>query len=145
LTSSSQRGKKILKMEFKLSSDFKKVKEISQKILQCLNKRQADESFLFDVKLACEEAMINAIKYGNKSRADKTVSINCDISKEAVIIAVEDEGEGFNCKDLPDPTREENLLKTRGRGLFIIHNVMDKVEFNSKGNKIIMTKFFPKT
>ena len=132
-------------MEFKISNDFKKVKEISQNILQCLNKRQVDESFLFDVKLACEEAMINAIKYGNESKTNKTVRINCDITKEAVVIAVEDEGQGFNYRNLFEPTTEENLLKTKGRGLFIIRNILDKVEFNSKGNKIIMTKFFPKT
>ena len=132
-------------MKFKISGDFKKVKEISQKILQCLNEKQLNDAFLFDVKLAAEEAMINAIKYGNESEVNKTVSINCDITKEAVVIAVEDGGRGFDYRNLPDPTREENLLKTKGRGLFIIRNIMDKVEFNSKGNKIIMTKSFPKT
>ena len=131
-------------MKFKISSDLKRIKEVSGKILRTLNKRKLDQTFLFDIKLAGEEATINAIKYGNKSQVEKTVSINCDITKEAVVITVEDEGEGFNFRDLPDPTKDENILKAGGRGLFLIRNLMDKVEFNTKGNRIIMTKLFPK-
>ena len=131
-------------MNFKIPSNFKKVKEVSQKILQCLEEKQVDQSFLFDVKLACEEAMVNAIKYGNKSQNNKVVSVTCDIKKDAVVISVEDQGEGFNYKDLSDPTQDGDLLKARGRGLFLIHNIMDKVEFNVQGNKVTMTKFFPK-
>jgi len=129
-------------MNFKIPSNFKKVKEVSRKILQGLEKKQVNHSFLFDIKLACEEAMINAIKHGNKSDPDKTVTITCDIKKDAVVIAVEDQGRGFNYKNLSDPTEDENLLKAGGRGLFLIQNIMDKVEFNPQGNKITMTKFF---
>ena len=129
-------------MRYKISNNFKEIKQVSGKILQYLNKRQLDGSFLFDVKLACEEAMINAIKYGNKSKSDKAVSITSDIREDAIVITVEDEGQGFDFRDLPDPTKDENILKAGGRGLFLIHNAMDKVEFNAKGNKITMTKFF---
>lgn len=128
-------------MKFKITNDFKEVKQISSKILKCLNKKQLDQTFLFDLKLACEEAIINAIKYGNKSNSNKTVKIDCDITREAVVISVEDEGEGFNYRDLPDPTTDENISKCGGRGLFLIQNIMDKVDFNAKGNKITMTKF----
>ena len=131
-------------MKFTLTNDFKKIKDISRRILECLNEKQVDDAFLFDVKLACEEAMINAIKYGNKGRTDKIVSISCDIKESAVVIAVCDEGQGFDYRNLPDPTKPENLLKSGDRGLFLIRNIMDKVEFNSKGNKITMTKLFPK-
>lgn len=131
-------------MKFNIPSDLKKIKEVSQQVLQCLNKGQVGESFLFDVKLACEEAMINAIKYGNKSKLEKTVNIECDLTKGAVIITVEDEGYGFDYRNLPNPTQEENILKGGGRGLFLIREKMDKVEFNKKGNKITMTKFFSK-
>lgn len=129
-------------MKFAIASDFKKVKEVSQKILQFLNGRQLSDSFLFDVRLACEEAVINAIKHGNQSSARKTVSISCDVTEEAVVIAVEDQGQGFDYRNLPDPTKEENIFKGCGRGLFLIHNAVDKVEFNSPGNKITMTKSF---
>lgn len=129
-------------MKFAIASDIKKVKEASEKILRCLNGRDLSDSFLFDVRLASEEAVINAIKHGNKGEAGKAVKIDCNVKEEAVVITVEDEGEGFDYKNLPDPTREENILKGYGRGLFLIHNAVDKVEFNSPGNKITMTKFF---
>ena len=129
-------------MKFKIPSDFERVKEVSNKILQCLNKKQLNESFISDLKLACEEAMINAIKHGNKAEINKTVSVNCDITEDAVVVAVEDEGQGFDYRNLSDPTKDKNLLKIKGRGLFLIRKIMDKVEFNSKGNKITMTKFF---
>lgn len=132
-------------MKFSIPSDLSKIKQISTKILRCLNERKVSESFLFDIKLACEEAVINAIKYGNKSSPNKSVSVDCQIGQQSVVIAVSDEGPGFNHVDLPDPTTDENLLKTGGRGLFLIRKIMDKVEFNSQGNRITMTKFFPKT
>ena len=132
------------KWNYRISNNLHKVKEVSRKILNLLDERRLGESFIFDVKLASEEAMINAIKYGNRSSADKSVRIDCDITKEAIVISVEDEGQGFDYRNLPDPTKDENLTKGEGRGLFLIHNVMDKVEFNSQGNRITMTKFFPK-
>ncbi|MBN2097401.1 MAG: ATP-binding protein [Candidatus Omnitrophica bacterium] len=129
-------------MEFRINSDLKRIKEASLKILAGLEKKQLDQGFLFDLKLACEEAMINAVKYGNKSNKDKTVSISCDIRDDAVVVSVEDEGNGFDYRALPDPTSGENITKTRGRGIFLIRQLMDKVEFNSPGNRITMTKFF---
>lgn len=132
-------------MEFTIPSNFKNIRQVSEKILQRISAKQHGASFLFDIKLACEEAMINAIKYGNKHNANKVVRITCEITKEAVVITVEDEGNGFDYKHLCDPTTDENLLKTGGRGLFLIRNVMDKFKFNAQGNKITMTKYFPKT
>ena len=132
-------------MQFKINNDIKKIKQISNKILECLSSKQLSEDFKFDVRLACEEAIINAIKYGNKSNPNKSVNIDCHISQEAVAISIKDEGEGFDYKNLPDPTEDQNLFKNGGRGLFLIHKIMDKVEFNSKGNRITMTKFLPKT
>lgn len=132
-------------MKFKIPSDFKNVKEASQKVLQSLNGRELSDSFLLDVRLACEEAVINAIKHGNKTSPGKTVNISCDVKEGAVVITVEDEGRGFDYQNLPNPTEEENVFKGCGRGLFLIHHAMDKVEFNSSGNKITMTKYFSKS
>lgn len=131
-----------MKIKFRIPSDIKKVKQASQKIQACLDSRNLVQASIFDVQLAVEEAIVNAIRHGNKSQLKKTVHIDCEINDEAIVIAVEDEGQGFDVSNLPDPTAGENLLKPGGRGLLIIRNKMDKVEFNSKGNKIIMTKFF---
>ena len=57
------------------------------------------------------------------------------------MIEIEDEGAGYVPDKVPDPTKEENLLVDRGRGVFLIHKLMDEVKYNDKGNKIIMTKY----
>jgi serine/threonine-protein kinase RsbW len=129
-------------MRFIISSDFKAVKDVSRQICQDLSKRHLSDEFIFDIKLACEEAMINAIKHGNEHRRNKTVNISYDITDKAVVITVQDQGKGFDYRNLPNPTEPENLIKLVGRGIFLIRNVMDKVKFNVQGNKIIMTKFF---
>ncbi|NQT00097.1 MAG: ATP-binding protein, partial [Candidatus Omnitrophica bacterium] len=87
---------------------------------------------------------INAIKHGNQCAVDKKVSINWDLTEEAVVITVEDQGPGFDYKNPPDPTTEENLIKGSGRGLFLIRNAMDRVDYNAQGNRVTMTKFLPK-
>lgn len=130
-------------MKFEITSDLKKIRQASQRILECLNDRQVDEGFVFDVKLACEEALINAVKHGNQFQADKIVKIDCQLTEASIVIAIEDKGKGFDYKNLPDPTKRENLLKAGKRGLFLIRQAMDKVDFNLQGNKITMTKFFP--
>ncbi|MFC1631766.1 ATP-binding protein [Candidatus Omnitrophota bacterium] len=132
-------------MELKINSDLKKIREVSAKILHCLNGKQLNDSFIFDIRLASEEAVINGIKHGNKLEFEKTVLINCDVTDQAVVVAVEDQGAGFDYKNLADPTQGENLIKGSGRGLFLIQNIMDKVKFNPRGNRITMTKFFPNT
>ena len=61
--------------------------------------------------------------------------------KGSVILKVSDEGEGFDHKNVPDPTKQENLLRLGGRGIYIIRVFMDEVQFNEPGNAITMTKF----
>ncbi|MBN3038170.1 MAG: ATP-binding protein [Candidatus Omnitrophica bacterium] len=132
-------------MELKIPSNVRKVKAASDTILDSLNGKELDDGFLYDIRLACEEAIINAIKYGNKSDDGKEVLINFEVRTDAIVISIEDQGEGFDYANLPDPRHVKNLLRTGGRGLFLIRKVMDEVEFNEKGNKITMTKYFAKT
>lgn len=113
-------------------------------ILSYLKGIKAEESFIFDIRLSLEEALINAIRYGN--RLDENLSVDVDFTHHGnkVIIAVEDKGRGFDYRSLPDPTRQENLLKPKGRGIFLIRHLMDEVEFSKKGNRITMAKFLRK-
>lgn len=130
-------------MQLIIPSSVKEIKKVSNTILTTLNgSPQAQDSFLFDVRLACEETLINAIKHGNKKDKEKKVIINFDVTEKGVVISVEDEGQGYNYHQLPDPRHVSNLLRTGGRGLFLIRKMMDKIEFNEKGNKITMTKYF---
>ena len=95
----------------------------------------------FDIKLALHEAMINAVRHGNKMK--KGLSVQVDIINEEgeLTIQVKDQGEGFDYKNIPDPITPDNLEKLNGRGIFLIQNAMDRVEFADRGRTIKMMKF----
>lgn len=89
-----------------------------------------DEETLYWIGMALREALANAIKHGNKLSAAKRVFV--DIAAEPhdrVVIAVEDEGEGFDPDRLEDPTSPQNLLRSSGRGVFYMRSFMDEVRF----------------
>lgn len=74
---------------------------------------------------------------------NKKLLVQVDITKEEgeLIIQIKDQGEGFDYKNIPDPITPENLEKLNGRGLFLIQNAMDRVEFADKGRIIKIMKF----
>lgn len=130
-----------MKKNIAIPSNLKYIKHTVDEILGYLKAVKIEESDIFDIRLSLEEALINAIKYGNQFNERLTVDIDFTHNNNEVIIAVEDKGKGFDYHNLPDPTREKNLLKAKGRGVFLIKHLMGKVEFNKKGNRITMTKY----
>jgi len=95
---------------------------------------------VFSIRLALEEALVNAIKHGNQMDPEKTVRICCTATEDAVEVAIEDQGDGFDPGDLPDPTDDDHLDLPGGRGVMLIRSFMDTVDFNDKGNRITMRK-----
>jgi len=83
------------------------------------------------IALSIREAVNNAILYGNKQDPSRTVEIvmECPEDGSPVAIRIWDEGEGFDTASLPDPTKEENLLRPHGRGIFLIRQFVDNVNF----------------
>jgi serine/threonine-protein kinase RsbW len=96
---------------------------------------------LFAVHLAMEEAIVNAIKHGNKLDTSKTVSVEYDVSPEKIDISVTDEGRGFDPETVDDPRLVENIYKMGGRGVLLIKSYMDEVEYSKTGNTVRMVKF----
>jgi len=90
--------------------------------------------------VALDEAFVNAVKHGNKFDAAKRVRIAADVSPMEARFTIEDDGEGFDVKNIPDPLDPENLFKTSGRGVLFIYNIMDEVEYNDRGNRLTMVK-----
>ena len=95
---------------------------------------------VFGIHMALEEALMNAIKHGNRLDESKFVHITAKTSFDALYVRIVDQGDGFDPEVQPDPTLEENLEKTSGRGLLLIRSYMDSVIFNSKGNSMEMKK-----
>lgn len=98
---------------------------------------KTDESNLF---VALDEAFVNAIKHGNKFDPSKNIRIAAEVSKTEARFTIEDEGEGFDVNNIPDPLDPQNLFKPSGRGVLFIYNIMDEVKYNERGNRLTMVK-----
>lgn len=97
------------------------------------------EASCFAVRLALEEAVVNAFRHGHRGLdAAVPVQVFYDIGPSRITIAVEDAGHGFDPGAVPDPTAPENITKTSGRGLLLIRSYMSEVRHNDRGNRIEM-------
>ena len=128
------------KKDIRLKSDSGSIRESSSMILKDLESCEIGEKTAFDIKLCVEEAVRNAIVHGNKSDPKRQVRMKYWLDDDALNIEIEDEGAGFDHSAVDDPTKKENLLRNSGRGVFLIKKLMDNVEYNAKGNKIIIVK-----
>lgn len=123
--------------------EFRTLEEKAYFLKGCLAELKAqgwDAKITHGVHLALDEALVNALRHGNKEDATKRVVVNYLITPEACSFEIADEGEGFDPDSLPDPLAPENLEKPTGRGVFLIRHYMDSVNFNQKGNTIWMKK-----
>ena len=106
-----------------------------------------DDDSLHWVSVAVRESVVNAIKHGNQHDIEKRVAVEFTHvpaqDPPELVIRVEDEGEGFDPEDIADPLAPENLLKSSGRGIFLIRSFMDDVEVKrraTKGMEVRMVK-----
>jgi|Deesub1362B_J571_1020462.scaffolds.fasta_scaffold02882_4 serine/threonine-protein kinase RsbW len=126
-----------------LPSKTEKIEEAAyfvEKIARALNFRSGD---IDNIAIATTEAVSNAILHGNKLDSRKKVRIEITADDEKMTICVFDEGKGFNPDEVDDPLLPENLLKERGRGIFILKKMMDHVEFSfsPSGTCVKMIKY----
>ncbi len=129
------------KKEWFISSDLALVQKTSAEVLVFLKPLRLSESMQFDIRLCFEEALINAMRYGNRLEPRKKAQAQVEFNSSEIRILIEDEGEGFNPGSLRDCTDEENVTRNGGRGVYLIHQLMDRVKYNSKGNRLLMVKF----
>lgn len=128
------------KIEFELPSVISTMHAVLDYLMKRVEKLgviKPEQSNLF---IALDEAFVNAVKHGNKFDVNKLVRITADVSFKEARFTVEDEGDGFNVNDIPDPLDPQNLFKTSGRGVLFIYNIMDEVKYNERGNRLTMVK-----
>ena len=97
-----------------------------------------DSDIYGKILIATVEAVNNAIIHGNKSNPDKKVDVWFMKHSKRVEIIVEDEGEGFDYDNVPDPTAPENIENIHGRGVFLIRQLSDEVQFDKQGTHVKM-------
>jgi serine/threonine-protein kinase RsbW len=127
-------------LEIVIASDLAEVRRVLDEIEGALLYHRYDEKEIFSIKLALEEAVVNAIKHGNQMDHTKTVRIHYRAKPERIDIRILDEGKGFNPENVPDPTAEANLERPCGRGLLLVRNYMTEVVFDPPGNRVVMCK-----
>ena len=105
-----------------------------------------DEDDMHKIGMAVREGVINAYKYGNREDRRKKIRITIELEPEKMVIHVLDQGEGFDLSKVPDPLAEGNLLRSSGRGIFLMRAFMDEFMVQrgpSGGTELVMTKQLP--
>jgi len=130
-----------LRMDFLIPSDLSYVLGMNYLVSMLLKEFAfpvADSRI--NIPLACDEAITNAIVHGNKKDPAKKVAVQIYLSHSRFKVRVRDDGEGFDVDSLGNPIEGENLMKSSGRGIFLMRSIMDKVEFKEGGRVVEMEK-----
>jgi len=126
--------------ELTIDSNVNDLYLVQQLIEEVCDEFNINNTYFGNISVAVMEAVKNAIVHGNKSKADKQVAVLFTKDNAAYIFVVKDMGNGFDYKNLPDPTDIDNHTFT-GTGIFLIRSLSDKVEFKNKGNTIEISFF----
>ena len=129
-----------VRRSIEIRNDILELERVSRQILQEIASGSFSEEEVFAIHLALEEVLVNALKHGNKNNSDKKINIEYNITNDKFEITVTDQGDGFEPEHVPDPRNDENICKTSGRGMLLIRSYMDKVEYNEKGNSVMLLK-----
>lgn len=123
-----------------IPSDFGEAHALQARIEDGLYACGYPSDDVFAIRLAMEEALVNAIKHGNQMDPDKAVRVEYRITAVRFDVRIADEGPGFNPADVPDPTEPGNIERPCGRGLLLIRGFMSSVEYHGSGNVVTMSK-----
>jgi len=124
-----------------LPTHLEAIREAEPDVLARLEDMGYDEDSRFAVRLALEEALVNAMKHGNRMDPDRRVRLAYRVAPDRMEIRISDEGEGFNPVCVPDPTTDENLQRPCGRGIMLMRSYMDCVQYSCCGKEVYMLKY----
>jgi serine/threonine-protein kinase RsbW len=133
-------------LEYELPSDTNEIDRVQKDFVNALTRLGWEEEtgpHLLD--LALRESIINAIKYGNQSDKTKPVKVRISVSQTNITVSIIDTGPGFDLENVPSPIEEEGILRTSGRGVFLMQQTFDTVDSvrHEDGFEIRMSKTRP--
>lgn len=123
-----------------IPSDFNAARDVQDRILQDVERHGYSDESTFALRIALEEAMVNAIRHGNGLDPAKKVHVQSRVTPRRAEITIEDEGPGFDRSHIPDPTHDDNLHKPSGRGILLIETYMDAAQWSRGGRRLRMVK-----
>ena len=119
-----------------LQSTYEEVERVDHLLTALQEELGFNDEFYARLMLAVSEAATNGILHGNKLEESKTVTIKAYKDQDKLIFESKDQGEGFDPEEIPDPLAEENLLKPSGRGVFLMKEYADEVDYSENGTKL---------
>lgn len=128
-----------MKKYIDIKSEVGNIRKVESVIDQLSSELHIGEEAYGKILVATLEAVNNAIIHGNKTDSRKKVSVGFLYVNPNLSVVVTDEGPGFSPDNIPDPTAPENIENLHGRGVFLMNNLADAIEFNSTGNQVTMT------
>jgi serine/threonine-protein kinase RsbW len=138
---SFDRRKMVLGFSQSISSSLPAANRIVSRILRQAERMKCGESEMDRVELALREALTNAIVHGNLRDPRKRVRVRCYCQADCgLLLVVDDEGAGFNPKEIPDPTRGRNIYSSHGRGIYLMRRLMDQVRFERSGSRVVLKR-----
>jgi serine/threonine-protein kinase RsbW len=129
-------------VELVIASDPAEARTVQDQVERLLQAGKVPDRDVFCIKLALEEALVNAIKHGNQFDRSKKVYVSYRLLADRFEVAISDDGPGFDPSDVPDPTAAENIERPCGRGLMLMRHYMSEVAYNSRGNGVTMSRVF---
>lgn len=130
----------IWQSDWVIPSELAHGSRVLEEIIERLEGHEWTSHDVYSVRLALDEAIVNAIKHGNCLDEKKCVRIACKLSPQGLWVEITDEGPGFKPEEVPDCTCDENLEVPSGRGLMLMRCFMSRVEFSQQGNCVTMEK-----
>jgi serine/threonine-protein kinase RsbW len=130
-----------LKLSVTLSADRDAVDPVVRSVMNVVREMKCAPGHEDDIELALTEALANAVVHGAKS--DPSKIIECDVAcdeKQGILIIVRDPGNGFDPSKIANPCHGENIYASHGRGIYLINQLMDEVQFHKNGTEIHMLK-----
>jgi len=130
-----------LKLSVSLAADRDAVDPVVVNIMNLVREMKCAPGREDDIELALTEALANAVVHGAKSDSSKV--IECDVAcdeERGILIVVRDPGNGFDPAKIANPCEGENIFSNHGRGIYLINQLMDEVQFHKNGTEIHMLK-----
>ncbi len=123
-----------MEKSFKIASKIENLRKVEKLVDDLSSEYMINSDIYGNILIAALEATNNAILHGNKLDENKDVRINIAKEGNLIKIKIEDQGDGFDYNNVPDPTAPENIENVNGRGIFLMEKLSDKLIFSKNGS-----------
>ena len=124
-----------------IPSQVEAISPFLDQLMHFIRRFRTEDGSEVDIEIALREALTNAIVHGNHEDPNKRVYVALRSSQDGeVLVTIRDLGNGFDSRAVPDPTTPENRLLGHGRGIYVMHALMDEVQFEERGTVVKLRK-----